>query len=55
MVKDDKTQAAMTVMVSVKAITALKIGDEVKVKVKVGGAQAESVAILKKSETKKKQ
>jgi sRNA-binding protein len=53
-VKDNKTQADRSFAVSKKAIAVVKVGDEVKVKVKVGSAQAESVKIVK-SETKKKQ
>ena len=52
-VKDNKTQADRTFVVSEKAIAVVKAGDEVKVKVKVGSTQAESVKIVK-SEAKKK-
>ena len=52
-VKDNKTQTDRTFVVSRKVIRVVKIGDEVKVKVKVGSTQAESVKIVK-SEVKKK-
>lgn len=52
-VKDNKTQADRTFVVSKKVIGVVKIGDEVKVKVKVGSTHAESVKIVK-SEAKKK-
>ncbi len=52
-VKDNKTQADRSFAVSEKAIKVVKVGDEVKVKVKIGGTQAESVKIVK-SEVEKK-
>jgi len=52
-VKDNKTQADRSFAVSKKVIAVVKVGDEVKVKVKVGSANAESVKIVK-SEAKKK-
>ena len=52
-VKDNKTQADRSFAVSEKVIAAVKVGDEVKVKVKAGSANAESVKIVK-SEAKKK-
>jgi len=52
-VKDNKTQADRSFTVSEKAIAVVKVGDKVKVKVKVGGTQAESVKIVK-SDAKKK-
>lgn len=52
-VKDNKTQADRIFVVSQKAITVVKVGDEVKVKIKVGSTHAESVTLLK-SEPKKK-
>jgi hypothetical protein len=52
-VTDNKTQTNRSFVVSEKAIKVVKVGDEVKVKVKVGSAQAESIKILK-SEAKKK-
>jgi len=51
-VKDNKTQVDRSFSASEKAITVVKAGDEVKVKVKVGSTHAESVTILK-SEAKK--
>ena len=53
LVKDNKTQTERTFVVSKKTIAVVKVGDEVKVKVKVGSANAESVKIVK-SEAKKK-
>jgi len=52
-VTDNKTQTNKSFVVSEKAIKAVKVGDEVKVKVKVGSTNAESLKILK-SEVKKK-
>jgi len=52
-VKDNKTQANRTFVLSEKAITVVKIGDEVKVKVKVGSTHAESVKIVKSKPKKK--
>ena len=52
-VKDNKTQTDMTFTVSDKVIAAVKVGDKVKVKVKAGSSNAESVMILR-SEKKKK-
>jgi len=46
-IKDNKTQADRTFVVSEKAIAVVKVGDEVKVKVKVGSTHAESVKIVK--------
>jgi len=52
-VKDNKTQADKSFTVSEKAIAVLKVGDEVKVRVKVGSTQAESVKIVKSKGKKK--
>jgi len=52
-VRDNKTQANRAVVVSEKVITVVKIGDEVKIKVKVGSAHAESVKIVKSKPKKK--
>jgi len=52
-VKDNKTQVDRSFAVSEKAIAVVKVGDEVKVKVKVGSTHAESVKIVK-PEAKKK-
>jgi hypothetical protein len=52
-VRDDKTQGDRSFGVSEKAIAAVKVGDEVKIKVKSGNVNAESVMIVK-SETKTK-
>jgi hypothetical protein len=53
-VRDNKTQTDKTFAVSEKAIKAVKVGDEVKVKVKAGTNQVVSVKIIK-SEPQKKQ
>jgi len=55
-VKDNKTQTDKTFVVSEKAIKAVNVGDEVKVKVKAGTNQAVRVKIIKliKSEPQKK-
>jgi len=53
-VKDNKTQTDKTFVVSEKVIKVVKVGDEVKVKVKAGTNQAVSVKIIK-SEPQKKQ
>lgn len=50
---DNKTQANRSFVVSEKAIKAVKVGDEVKIKVKAGSTNAESVTVVN-SETKKK-
>jgi len=52
-VKDNKTQTDKTFVVSEKAIKAVKVGDEVKVKVKAGTNQAVSVKIIKSALQKK--
>lgn len=52
-VTDNKTQANRSFVVSEKAIKAVKVGDEVKIKVKAGSTNAESVTVVK-SEAKKK-
>jgi len=52
-VKDSKTGTDRTFVVSEKAIAVVKVGDEVKVKVKSGSNNAESVKVVK-SESKKK-
>jgi len=53
-VRDNKTQTDKTFVVSEKAIKVVKVGDEVKVKVKAGTNQVVSVKIIK-SEPQKKQ
>jgi len=52
-VKDNKSQVDRSFAVSKKAIAVIKVGDEVKVKVKIGSANAESIKVVK-SEAKKK-
>lgn len=52
-VKDNKTQTDRSFAVSEKAIAAVKAGDEVKVKVKIGSANAESIKIVKSEVNKK--
>lgn len=52
-VKDHKTQTDKSFTVSDKIIAKVKIGDAVKVKVRVGSVNAESVSIIK-LESKKK-
>jgi len=54
-VKDNKTQTDMTFTVSKKAIAVVKAGDEVKVKVKVGSTNAQSVKIVKSEGKKEKE
>jgi hypothetical protein len=44
-VKDNKTQTDRSFTVSEKVIKVVKVGDGVKVKVRIGGTQAESVKI----------
>ena len=46
-VRDNKTQTDKTFVVSEKVIKAVKVGDEVKVKVKAGTNQVVSVKVIK--------
>jgi len=52
-VKDNKTQTDKTFVLSEKAIKVVKVGDEVKVKVKAGTNQVVSVKIIKSALQKK--
>jgi len=52
-VKDNKTQVDRSFIVNEKAIAVVKVGCEVKIKVKAGSSNAESVTKVK-SEAKKK-
>ena len=52
-VKDNKTQTDKTFVLSEKAIKVIKVGDEVKVKVKAGTNQVVSVKIIKSALQKK--
>jgi len=52
-VRDNKTQTDKTFVVSEKAIKVVKVGDEVKVKVKAGGNQVVSVKIIRSAPQKK--